>query len=72
MKTQLGRLYSHPENPPAKRLVKGSTIIDVYQRMQGYEIYQKNGDADWQRIQLSREQANNLINTALTTGFVEG
>ena len=71
MKTQLGRLYSHPENKPTRRLVKEATIIDVYQRMQGYEIYQKHGDANWQRMQMTRDQANNLINIALSTGFTE-
>lgn len=39
--------------------------------MNGYEVYQKNGDAPYQRMQLTLPQMNNFFNMMKTAGFVE-
>lgn len=71
MKSQNGTPYSRPTNPPSKALRNGNTLIEVYQRMNGYEVYQKTGDAPYQRMQLTLPQMNNFFNMMKTAGFVE-
>lgn len=71
MKSQNGTPYSLPTNPPSKALRNGNVSIDVYQRMNGYEVYQKTGDAPYQRMQLTAPQMNSFFSMMKTAGFVE-
>lgn len=43
----------------------------MYQRMHGYEVYQKRGDDNWQRMQMTRDQMNNFFKLMETAGFKE-
>lgn len=71
MKSQNGTPYNRPTNPPSKALRKGDVLIEIYQRMSGYEVYQKNGAAPYQRMQLTLPQMNNFSNMLATAGFEE-
>jgi hypothetical protein len=39
--------------------------------MHGYEVYQKRGDDNWQRMQMTRDQMNNFFKLMETAGFKE-
>jgi hypothetical protein len=71
MKSQSGTPYNLPTNPPSKAYRKGDIKIDVYQRMSGYEVYQKNGDAPYQRMALNTLEMNNFFKMITTAGFTE-
>jgi hypothetical protein len=71
MKSQSGTPYSRPTNPPSKAYRKDNITIDVYQRMHGYEVYQKNGDAPYQRMALNTLEMNNFFKMITMAGFTE-
>ena len=71
MKSQNGTPYSLPTNPPSKALRNGNVSIDVYQRMAGYDVYQKNGNGPYQRMTLNAVEMNNFFKLMKTAGFVE-
>ena len=71
MKSQNGTPYSLPTNPPSKALRNGNVTIDVYQRMNGYDVYQKNGDAPYQRMTLNSLEMNNFFKMMTMAGFTE-